>query len=91
MPGIKKNEAPARIGKGPSVLAYDATMIPNQAFKQFVIDTAEKEGIPYQLSVVAAGGDRRGEVPRGEGRGPGDRDRGANSVHPLPCCDRGPV
>jgi endoglucanase len=56
VPGIKKNEAPTRMGKGPSVLAFDATMIPNQAFKSFVIETAEKEGIPYQLSVVAAGG-----------------------------------
>jgi putative aminopeptidase FrvX len=61
VPGIKKNEAPSRMGKGPSVLAYDATMIPNQAFKQFVIDTAEKEGIPYQLSVVAAGGTDAGK------------------------------
>jgi putative aminopeptidase FrvX len=61
VPGIKKNEAPASMGKGPSVLAYDATMIPNQAFKQFVIDTAEKEGIPYQLSVVVAGGTDAGK------------------------------
>ena len=41
--------------------ARDASMIPNQAFKQFVIDTAEKEGIPYQLSVVAAGGTDAGK------------------------------
>lgn len=61
VPGIKKSEAPARMGKGPSVLAYDATMIPNQAFKQFVLDTAEKEGIPCQLSVVAAGGTDAGK------------------------------
>jgi endoglucanase len=56
VPGIKRNEAPTRMGKGPSILAFDATMIPNQAFKSFVIETAEKEEIPYQLSVVAAGG-----------------------------------
>jgi endoglucanase len=31
-------------------------MIPNQALKQFVIDTAKKLKIPYQLSVVAGGG-----------------------------------
>jgi len=56
VPGIKKNEAPAKLGKGPSIIAYDATMIPNQAFKNFVVETAEKEKIPHQLSVVAAGG-----------------------------------
>jgi putative aminopeptidase FrvX len=56
VPGIKKNEAPSRLGKGPSILTFDATMIPNQPFKEFVMETAEKEKIPYQLSVVAGGG-----------------------------------
>jgi endoglucanase len=31
-------------------------MIPNQALKRFVIETAKKTKIPYQLSLVAAGG-----------------------------------
>jgi endoglucanase len=31
-------------------------MIPNQRLKQFVIDTAKKLKIPYQLSLVAGGG-----------------------------------
>lgn len=56
VPGIKPNEAPARIGAGPSILTYDASMIPNQPLKQLVISTAEEEGIPYQLSTVARGG-----------------------------------
>lgn len=61
VPGIKKNEAPSRMGKGPSILTFDATMIPNQSFKAFVIETAEKESIPYQLSVVPAGGTDAGK------------------------------
>jgi endoglucanase len=61
VPGIKKNEAPTKIGKGPSILTYDASMIPNQAFKSFVVETAEKEGIPYQLSAVTAGGTDAGK------------------------------
>ncbi len=44
------------MGKGPSVLAFDASMIPNQALKSFVVDVAESEKIPYQLSVVTRGG-----------------------------------
>jgi len=56
VPGIKPNEAPSKMGKGPSILTFDATMIPNQAFKSFVIETAEREHIPYQLSVVTKGG-----------------------------------
>lgn len=61
VPGIKPNEAPSRMGKGPSVLTYDATMIPNQGLKAFVMDTAEKERIPYQLSLVSRGGTDAGK------------------------------
>ena len=56
VPGIRPNEAPSRMGKGPSILTFDATMIPNQALKSFVIETAEKERLPHQLSVVTKGG-----------------------------------
>jgi len=56
VPGLKANEAPSKLGKGPSILTYDASMIPNQDFKRFVIDTAEAEKIPYQLSIIAKGG-----------------------------------
>ena len=61
VPGIKPNEAPARTGKGPSILTFDASMIPNQGLKSFVIETAEKEKIPYQLSIVAKGGTDAGK------------------------------
>ena len=61
VPGIKKNEAPSRMGKGPSVVTFDASMIPNQGLKSFVVETAEKEKIPYQLSVIPAGGTDAGK------------------------------
>jgi putative aminopeptidase FrvX len=56
VPGLKPNEAPTKLGKGPSILTFDASMIPNQGLKKFVIETAEAEGIPYQLSIVTKGG-----------------------------------
>lgn len=56
VPGIKPNEAPTRMGMGPSILTFDSSMIPNQALKSFVIETAEKERLPYQLSIVTKGG-----------------------------------
>jgi endoglucanase len=56
VPGVKSSEAPTRMGKGPSILTFDSSMIPNQPLKQFVIDTAKRLKIPYQLSLVAAGG-----------------------------------
>jgi endoglucanase len=62
VPGVQPQEAPARMGKGPSVLTFDSSMIPNQALKQFVIDTAKKLKIPVQLSTVAAGGTDAGKI-----------------------------
>jgi len=56
VPGVQPQEAPTKMGKGPSILTFDSSMIPNQALKQFAIDTAKEAKIPYQLSLVAAGG-----------------------------------
>lgn len=62
VPGVQPQEAPARMGKGPSILTFDSSMIPNQTLKQFVIETAKKLKIPYQLSVVAGGGSDAGRI-----------------------------
>lgn len=57
VPGIKPQEAPAKLGKGPSIITFDRSMIPNQRLKEFVIDVAEEAEIPYQLSAVSGGTD----------------------------------
>lgn len=62
VPGIKSYEAPCKVGKGPTILTFDASMIPNQPFKEFMIDVAEKHGIPYQLSQVSKGGTDAGRI-----------------------------
>ena len=62
VPGIKASEAPAKMGKGPAIITYDASMIPNQPLKEFVIRVAEEENIPYQLSQVARGGTDAGRI-----------------------------
>ncbi len=56
VPGISPYEAPTSLGKGPSIVTYDASMIPNQRLKEFVISVAEEAKIPYQLSLVPRGG-----------------------------------
>ncbi len=61
-PGIKPEEAPAKMGKGPSIITYDASMIPNQELKEFIIQVAEEERIPYQLSQVKKGGTDAGII-----------------------------
>jgi len=62
VPGIKPREAQTRLGKGPGILVYDASMIPNQAFKELAIETAEANKMPYQLSSVAKGGTDAGRI-----------------------------
>lgn len=62
VPGIEKHEAPSRMGKGPSVLAYDKSMIPNEGLLDLVIETADKEKIPYQLAAVQVGGTDGGQI-----------------------------
>jgi len=62
VPGIKPFEAPAKMGKGPSLLTYDRSMIPNQPFKELVWKTAQEAKIPLQLSQVAKGGTDAGRI-----------------------------
>jgi endoglucanase len=62
VPGIKPSEAPTKMGKGPTLLTYDRSMIPNQPLKEFVTKTAQEAGIPLQLSQVARGGTDAGRI-----------------------------
>jgi len=55
VPGIKAEESSIKLGGGPTVLIYDARMVPNLALRDFVVDTAENLDIPVQLSYVLAG------------------------------------
>ena len=62
VPGIDPTKAPAKMGKGPSILTYDGSMIPNPRFRDFVIKTAEELEIPHQLSLVPGGGTDAGVI-----------------------------
>ena len=43
------------MGKGPSLLTFDAGMIPNQPMKEWVIEVAKQSQIPLQLSQMKGG------------------------------------
>jgi putative aminopeptidase FrvX len=62
VPGIRPRDAPAKMGKGPSLVTYEASMIPNQTFKELAIQVAEEEKIPYQLSLSPKGGTDAGRI-----------------------------
>ncbi len=62
VPGIKPNEAATKMGKGPGMITYDRSMIPNQGMKEFVLETAKQAQIPLQLSQMAGGGTDAGRI-----------------------------
>ncbi|MEW5933878.1 MAG: M42 family metallopeptidase [Bacillota bacterium] len=61
-PGIAEHEAQARLGGGPSIILYDGSMVPNFRLRDLVIETAEKEGIPWQLNAMPGGGTDAGRI-----------------------------
>lgn len=55
VPGVSKDESSVRLGKGPSVLMYDARMIPNLKLRDLVMDTAKEIGVSVQTSTIEGG------------------------------------
>ncbi len=62
VPGIKPEESAVKLGSGPTLLVYDRTMIPNRKLRDLVIQVAEEEGIPLQLSAIEGGGTDGGRI-----------------------------
>ncbi|NJK80992.1 MAG: M42 family metallopeptidase [Chloroflexaceae bacterium] len=55
-PGVTPDDVVAKVGEGPVVLLYDATMVPHTGLRDFVVDTAQTVGIPLQFDKMAGGG-----------------------------------
>ncbi len=62
VPGIKDEEPTVKLGAGPTVLLFDARMIPNLKLRDFVLDTAEELEIPVQLSAITGGATDGGAI-----------------------------
>ncbi|MDR2465329.1 MAG: M42 family metallopeptidase [Streptococcaceae bacterium] len=61
-PGMTPKEADSVLGKGPQILIFDASMIPQRKLRDFVIDIADEHEIPYQLTVITGGGTDAGRM-----------------------------
>jgi len=61
-PGISPKEADSKIGEGPQIILYDASMISHKGVRDFVVDTADSKDIPYQYANLAAGGTDSGSI-----------------------------
>ena len=44
--------ASARLGRGPAIIVRDQQMVTDPRLVSWMVDTAEREGLPYQLEVV---------------------------------------
>nr|WP_106780478.1 M42 family metallopeptidase [Lysinibacillus timonensis] len=51
-----------QLGKGALVRIYDRTMVTHRGIREFILDTAESNKIPYQFFVSAGGGTDAGRV-----------------------------
>ena len=57
--GFKKKE---KLGGGPSILIYDAMMLPNLKLRDLIIETAEQKKIPFHLTVMEKGAGDGGRI-----------------------------
>lgn len=61
-PGITPKESTSKMGAGPQIVIYDASMVSHKGLREFVIDTAEEHNIPYQFEAIAGGGTDAGSI-----------------------------
>lgn len=62
VPGIKPEQSSVKLGQGPTVLLFDARMIPNTKLRDLVMDTAAEMDIPLQTSSLEGGGTDGGAI-----------------------------
>ncbi|MHB8841056.1 MAG: M42 family metallopeptidase [Candidatus Aquicultor sp.] len=61
-PGVGENEAQAKLGKGPSIVVLDGTLIPNTKLRDLAVATAEENNIPHQFQAGVRGGTDAGRI-----------------------------
>lgn len=62
VPGIKAEVCDIKLGQGPTIMMYDARMIPNIKLRDLLIDTAQELEIPVQFSVMPGGATDGGAI-----------------------------
>jgi endoglucanase len=61
-PGISDKEADSKLGEGPQIILYDASMISHKGVRDLVVATAKENDIPFQYSSMAGGGTDSGAI-----------------------------
>ncbi|HLR14286.1 MAG TPA: M42 family metallopeptidase [Bacillota bacterium] len=61
-PGIADHEADSKLGDGPQIILYDASMVSHKGVRDFIVETAEENNIPFQYSSIPGGGTDSGSI-----------------------------
>lgn len=61
-PGVTPKESNSKMGDGPQIIIYDASMVAHRGLKDLVVDTAEENNIPYQYEAIPGGGTDAGSI-----------------------------
>ncbi|KMK74585.1 M42 family metallopeptidase [Alkalihalobacillus pseudalcaliphilus] len=61
-PGVTKKDALAKLGDGPQIVLYDASMIGHKGVRDFVVKVAEENEIPFQYDLMPGGGTDSGAI-----------------------------
>src|SRR5699024_12533384 len=61
-PGVSDKDADSKLGDGPQIILYDASMISHKGVRNLVVETAEEKEIPFQYSSIAGGGTDSGAI-----------------------------
>ncbi|WP_191560651.1 M42 family metallopeptidase [Metabacillus idriensis] len=61
-PGVTEKEASSKMGEGPQIILYDASMVSHKGLRDFVVGVADELNIPYQFDAIAGGGTDSGAI-----------------------------
>lgn len=61
-PGISEHDADSKLGDGPQIILYDASMVSHKGLRDLVVQTADEKDIPYQYASIAGGGTDSGSI-----------------------------
>ncbi|HLS66076.1 MAG TPA: M42 family metallopeptidase [Pseudogracilibacillus sp.] len=61
-PGVSDKDADSKLGDGPQIILYDASMVSHKGVRDLVVETAEENDIPFQYASMAGGGTDSGAI-----------------------------
>ena len=82
---VSSKEASGKMGDGPQILLFDASMVSHKGLRDLVVDTAEENEIPYQFETIPGGGTDAGAIHISGNGVPSLSNLYSNTLYPFPC------